>query len=103
MTIYLVYENADKTEGRGPMVLAKDSGYFTNEDDAWTFADTLYGVMGRKPNSGSWRTEKYPDVYIKKFEQHDNKKFQEIRNINKQLEELEYRKLELKQMLNNIQ
>lgn len=63
-TIYLVYENSDKTEGRGPMRHIPDSGFFTDEDAAWNFADTQCGIMGRKPQgatgSGSWRLEKYP-------------------------------------------
>ena len=76
-TIYLVYENSDKTEGRGPMRHIPDSGFFTDEDVAWNFADTQAGIMGRKPPVGqrtgqaSWRLEKYPDVQVRAIHLHD--------------------------------
>lgn len=61
-TVYLVQENADLTEGRGPMVTI---GAFADEDDAWKYADTHgRAVMGCRPRSGSWRTERYPDVNV---------------------------------------
>lgn len=94
--IYLVYENADKTEGRGPMVRVKDSGYFTDENEAWDFADTIPGVMGVKPASGSWRNEKYPSVQVIAVEKHDlvlAKKKREIKDrihiLQQELKELE--------------
>lgn len=70
-TIYLVYENSDKNEGRGPMRHIPDSGFFTDEDAAWNFADTQYGIMGRTPSSGSWRSEIYPDVQVQSIHKHD--------------------------------
>jgi hypothetical protein len=70
-TIYLVYENSDKTEGRGPMRHIPDSGFFTDEDAAWNFADTQAGIMGRKPQGASWRLEKYPDVQVRSIDRHD--------------------------------
>jgi len=72
--IYLVYENADSTEGRGPMVIVKNSGFFTSEKAAWDFADTIPGVMGRKPANGSWRDEPYGDVEVRKFLKHNSEK-----------------------------
>ena len=74
-TIYLVYENSDKTEGRGPMRHIPDSGFFTDEGAAWNFADTQCGIMGRKPQGAtgqaSWRLEKYPDVQVRAIHLHD--------------------------------
>jgi hypothetical protein len=65
--IYLVKENADKTEGRGPMVTI---AAFKAENDAWLYADKFgVGVQGARPASGSWRTVSYGvsyggDVYV---------------------------------------
>ena len=70
-TIYLVYENSDKPEGRGGMRHIPDSGFFTDEDAAWNFADTQAGIMGRKPQGASWRLEKYPDVQVRSIDRHD--------------------------------
>ncbi len=84
-TIYLVYVNADMTEGRGPMILAKNSGFFINEDEAWQYADTLCGIMGRKPSSGSWRTERYRDIEVRKFYRHNEKKINRILELEKEI------------------
>jgi hypothetical protein len=70
-TIYLVYENSDKNEGRGPMRHIPDSGFFTDEDAAWNFADTQAGIMGRRAASGSWRSDSYPDVEVRSIYRHD--------------------------------
>lgn len=71
--VYVVFENADSTEGRGPMVQVPDTGFFVTEKEAWDFADTLSGVMGQKPQSGSWRTEKYSDVQVRVIYKHSDK------------------------------
>ncbi len=47
--IYQVTENADKTEGRGPMVPV---AAFRNKHDAEHFVDRREGVMGRLPKEG---------------------------------------------------
>ena len=44
-TIYVVRQNADLTEGRGPMM---PKAYFASQDDASEFALTLPGVMGTR-------------------------------------------------------
>lgn len=59
--IYTVKKNADMTEGRGPMVAVAS---FMTEDVAWAVANTMRGVMGQRPQSGSWRTEKYGEVRV---------------------------------------
>jgi hypothetical protein len=60
--VYLVYKNADMTEGRGPMVL--DSVWGT-EEDAWEYADNQEGVMGRKCK---WSAQKYGDWEVQEVE-----------------------------------
>jgi|1185.fasta_scaffold212651_3 hypothetical protein len=54
--VYAVYRNQDMTEGRGPMVLDR---LFADMDSAHQYANAQRGVMGRKPASGSWETERY--------------------------------------------
>jgi hypothetical protein len=75
ITVYVVKENADQTEGRGPMIVR---AAFTVENDAWQWADKFgNGIMGRKPSSGSWRGERYGDVLVEplvvaeSFEEHE--------------------------------
>lgn len=72
MRAYVVKKNADMTEGRGPMIPV---AYFLYEDVAWGFADQHTGVMGRRPNSGTWRMEKYGDWEVEEID------IQEITNI----------------------
>ena len=102
MTIYLVYENSDKCEGRGSMQMVPNSGYFTNENEAWVFADTVCGIMGRRPQSGSWRNEKYPDVHLKKIEKHDATNLTELREIEAEIRRAEYRISELRMRKHNL-
>lgn len=45
MTIFLVFKNADSTEGRGPMLF---HSAFKTLDLACEFLDTQCGIMGRK-------------------------------------------------------
>lgn len=72
--VYVVYQNADTTEGRGPMVQITDSGFFLTEKEAWDFADAEgVAVQGRKPQSGSWRTEKYGDLQVRVIFKHSDK------------------------------
>lgn len=71
--IYLVYVNADSTEGRGPMVQAPNSGFFTDETEAYKFADTLPGVFGRKPEKGTWRGSTMGDVEVRTILKHSSK------------------------------
>ena len=87
--IFMVYENADSTEGRGPMVIVPDSGFFLSEQEAWNFADTISGVMGRRPPSGSWRKEQYPDVEVRRFLRHDCVKIKQKVKLQKQIEDLQ--------------
>jgi ethanolamine utilization microcompartment shell protein EutL len=71
--VFLVYVNADSTEGRGPMAQAPDSGFFTDEDEAYKFADTLPGVFGRKPEKGTWRGSSMGDVQVITILKHSDK------------------------------
>ena len=87
--VFLVYENADRTEGRGPMRIVEDSGFFTSEKEAWDFADTISGVMGRKPSSGSWRNEEYPDVYVLKYLKHDSQESKLKKKLKQQISDLQ--------------
>lgn len=81
-TIYVVYENYDKTEGSGPMIQVPYSGYFTDEDEAWAFADTLSGVMGRRPfNNKSWRDSNMGDVEVRAFYPHDGERMAKLREL----------------------
>ncbi len=86
--IYLVYVNADSTEGRGPMVQAMNSGFFTDENEAWKFADTLPGVFGRIPKGGTWRGSDMGDVQVLTILKHSDKiaKRQQIQAQIKKLE-----------------
>jgi hypothetical protein len=65
INIYTVQCNSDMTEGRGGM---RDIISFTSEDEAWEYTEGKSGVMGRKPQSGSWRNEKYGDWTVKVLE-----------------------------------
>jgi len=87
--IFLVYENADSTEGRGPMIIVSDSGFFLSEKEAWDFADTVPGIMGQKPPSGSWRKEQYPDVEVRKFLRHNCDKAKQKVSLQKQIADLQ--------------
>lgn len=100
--IYLVYENADKTEGRGPMVHVKDSGFFTDIDKAWNFADTMTGVMGRKPKSGSWKHEKCGDVEVRTISRHDNSFFKRKNELESRIRQLENELSTLKSERNHL-
>lgn len=51
--IYMVQKCSDMTEGRGGMV---DVIAFETEEDAWTYANSQLGIMGRVPSTGDWRT-----------------------------------------------
>lgn len=52
LTVYQVWREKDMTEGR----LGKEPTVtFTNETDAWKYANSQSGIMGRKPPSGNWR------------------------------------------------
>lgn len=51
-TIYLIFVNADSTEGRGPMVLHTEAGFFTSKEEALMYLSELPGVMGIKGASG---------------------------------------------------
>jgi hypothetical protein len=93
--VYLVYVNADSTEGRGPMVQAMNSGFFTDENEAWKFADTLPGVFGRKPEKGTWRGSTMGDVQVLTILKHSaintNKKREimaKIKALEKELNDL---------------
>jgi len=93
--IYLVYVNSDTTEGRGPMIQAHNSGFFFSEDAAWEFADTLGGLMGRRPEGGSWRDGNMGDVTVRKFYRHNAKDMlrkaeimTQLENLRKELKEL---------------
>ncbi len=48
--VYVVYENSDTTEGRGPMVPMKN-GIFTTEQAAWDSINDKGGIMGRHPSN----------------------------------------------------
>lgn len=52
--VYAVYKEADMTEGRSGLILDRIYG---NEKDAWEYADSQLGIMGRS-NGGSWRDKK---------------------------------------------
>lgn len=51
-TVYEVKALSDMTEGRGGYNTIK---VFEREDEAWKFANSKSGVMGRRPPSGDWR------------------------------------------------
>jgi phospholipase C len=87
--VFVVYENSDMTEGRGPMVQVHDSGFFLDETEAWKFADTRRGVMGRCPQSGTWRQETFGDVTVKVIYAHSEINTIKKREIHKQIKELE--------------
>jgi hypothetical protein len=95
-TVYVIFVNADLNEGRGPMVLHKDAGFFTSEDAAWDFADTLTGVQNRRPPKGRWRHESYPDVQVQAVEAHNAEYHRQKRILEIQIAEAEKRLNELK-------
>jgi len=92
--VYIVMVNSDTNAGRGPMVQAPNSGFFLDEDEAWEFADTLSGIMGRRPLNRSWRDSNMGDVTVKKYYRHNNnmirkKEIREaIQALRQELEEL---------------
>jgi hypothetical protein len=67
MKVYMTRKNADMNEGMGPMV---NDVCFEHRDDAVKYIDRQQGVMGRKPPSGKWSTEKYGDWDIVEIEVH---------------------------------
>ena len=90
-TIYIVYENADKCEGRGPMRPIPGSGYFTNLESAWDFANTQTGIQGRRPPNGTWRYATCGDVEVRAFEPHDFEKWEKKIRLENEIDELEAR------------
>lgn len=82
MKIYAVTQNSDLTEGRGPM---RDVAYFLHENAAWEFADTLDGVMGYKPKSGTWRFEKYGQVTVKEINVNEEEHYDAFYHKKRQL------------------
>jgi len=44
-TVYVVYKNADMTEGRGPMVFDR---VFARRESALAYVESKSGIMGRK-------------------------------------------------------
>lgn len=97
--IYIVYINADLTEGRGPMVQAAGSGYFTDEAEAWAFADTFSGVMGRRPQTGTWRNSHMGDVTVMQFNHHNDEDFKKLREVEQEIRELNAKKLAIQERL----
>lgn len=65
MIIYVVYVNADMTEGRGPMVV---DSIWLNKSKAEKYIDSKEGVMGRK---NTWSNVAYGDWMIKSMETED--------------------------------
>lgn len=65
--VFEVLCQSDMTEGRGAMrhVIA-----FFCEDMAWEYCNRQTGVMGRRPSSGSWRTERYQDWTVRSLRIH---------------------------------
>lgn len=101
-TIYVVYENYDKTEGRGPMIPVHYSGYFTDEDEAWAFADTLSGVMGRRPfNNKSWRDSNIGDVEVRAFYPHDGEHMAKLRELDDSINKVQRQLDELQAEMRN--
>lgn len=58
--VYLVFRNADMTEGRGPMVF--DKKVFSSFETAADYTDRQTGVMGRK---AKWSEQEYGDWQIR--------------------------------------
>lgn len=100
--IYLIYINADLNEGRGPMVHAKNTGFFTSEVEAWKVANTLTGVQGRKSIKGNWKLEEFGDVQVREIQSHQLVQMAELQikynKIQKLQEEVRKLQLELDQM-----
>lgn len=93
--VYVVYHNSDGIEGRGQMVRVFDSGFFLSEDEAWDFADTLPGIMGRRPRSGSWRNEQFPDIEVRVIHRHSEQR----QRVRQKINELRERANKLEQSL----
>lgn len=62
MVVYLTMRNADRTEGRGPMVNDK---CFLDRKKAEKYIDEQPGVMGRR---AKWSTQEYGDWEVKEVE-----------------------------------
>ena len=69
MKAYMTRSNADMTEGRGPM---QNEVCFKHQKDAAAYIDSKLGIMGRRPSSGKWTTEKYGDWDIVEIEIHES-------------------------------
>lgn len=69
MKAYMTRSNADMTEGRGPM---QNEVCFKYRKDAEAHIDNKSGIMGRRPASGKWSTEKYGDWDIVEIEIHES-------------------------------
>lgn len=65
MKIYLVYKNADMTEGRGPMIL---DSVWLNKENADNYIDQQQGVMGRECK---WSEQEYGDWVVKESSTRD--------------------------------
>lgn len=104
MKIYLVYENSDMCEGRGPMII---HAAFTSFEEAAAYMDYRPGVMGRREK---WSIKKHGDWEIKEIETFNtavekdsdymNNKKKYAEHIKK---ELEYRKQRKQKEINKLQ
>ena len=65
LTAFQVLKQADMTEGKGGMVPVIT---FLDEEDAWKYTNGKAGVMGCRPSSGSWRTERYGDWRVRSIQ-----------------------------------
>lgn len=97
--IYFVEENIDKCEGRGPYRIIKNSGYFTDLNEAWAFADTIPGVMRSAP-PGGWRTQQYPDVRVITLKPHNSIYFKKKEELETEIKEAKRKLRELEGELN---
>jgi hypothetical protein len=53
ISIYEVVCERDMTEGRGGKEVVIR---FMDEQEAWDYANSKSGIMGRRPSNGDWRT-----------------------------------------------
>ena len=91
--VFGVYAEKDMVEGRGGKELR---ALFTTEDEAYKFADSNSGIMGRKPEDGTWKNSRMSDWKVEPMplyesaEQLDKAHREEVRlNALKKLSPLE--------------
>ena len=73
MNVFIVMQNLDTTEGRGPMIL---DAIFSTEKEALDYVSKRFGIMGRKTELKAMRKAFLSDYQVQGWELNDHDIFE---------------------------